>query len=351
MRTRRRAWLGGGILLVVLTSASPLVLAQQPTWGSGEPRSDSLPDASDQPERGDADASEPPLATALDAVPDAGVVEPAVLPPAEPTPTAPPRIKLRTNLALDLTVSGVMAASLITWVVAIRPELKRSSCAICDRPNGRVNAVDDFFRTTFMLSHSSSIETISDVFGYGVGPMAGIALAVTIPMRDRRIDEAPENLLLITEATLVFTVLQQGLTVLFPRERPAVHAEVPHTTTHDRSSLESFPGGHNGLGFVIAAAGGTVATMRRYRLAPLVWIVGGAIAFTTTYLRIAADRHYFTDLMSGTALGVGTGIAVPLIFHRPIAESATGGVRFLQRGMFSTTEVPGGRVVALSGSF
>lgn len=117
------------------------------------------------------------------------------------------------------------------------------------------------------------------------------------------------------------------------------------------SSLESFPGGHNGLSFAVAAAGGTVATLRGCRLAPLVWIVGGAIGFVTTYLRMAADRHYFTDLTAGAALGIGTGIGIPLLFHRPVGQRPSAATRWLQGAMVSTTEVPGGQIVRLGWSF
>ncbi len=159
---------------------------------------------------------------------------------------------------------------------------------------------------------------------------------------------------LIVEASLAFAVVQQGLTTILPRERPSVHAaqgEDRENALRRHSSFESFPAGHNGSAFAIAAAGGTVATMRRYRLAPLVWIAGGAIALATTYLRMAADRHYFTDVMTGGALGTGMGIAIPILFHRPVDERPGVATRWLQGAMVSTTEVPGGRIVGIGWGF
>lgn len=264
---------------------------------------------------------------------------------------ATPRQRLRGNLPVDLTVSGVLAASLVTWGVAIKPNLRAPHCTICDGAPGTENGLDRFFRDAFRLPPSSPAGTVSDVLGYGVAPGAGIALAVAVPAHDGRISEIPEDLLLITEATLTYAVLQQGLTALLPRERPAAHAETGPdrgSTLQHHSSLESFPGGHNGLSFAIAAAGGTVATLRGYRLAPLVWIVGGSIGLATTYLRMAADRHYFTDLTAGAALGIGTGIAVPLIFHGRAGEQQGRITRWLRGAMVSTSEIPGGRLVGLA---
>ena len=69
--------------------------------------------------------------------------------------------------------------------------------------------------------------------------------------------------------------------------------------------------------FSLAVASGVVATMRGYRLAPLVWGVGLALASTVGYLRIAADRHYLTDVLAGATIGSAVGFAIPVIFHHP----------------------------------
>jgi membrane-associated phospholipid phosphatase len=276
---------------------------------------------------------------------------PQLTPPEVGKPTATKRVRLQYDLAVDLTVTGAMAAALIVWGVAVKPNLDAPTCTICDGSNGKVNAVDDFFRTSLKQDPSSPAGTISDVLAYGVAPATGIALAIATPVHDGRGDEAAVNTLLIVEASLAFAVLQQGLTALVPRERPAVHAaqgDERESALQRHSSFESFPAGHNGSAFAIAAAGGTIATMRGYRLAPLVWIAGGAIAVATSYLRIAADRHYFTDVMSGAALGIGTGIAIPLLFHpRLNDEHPSGAARWLRGAMLSTTEIPGGRMVGI----
>jgi membrane-associated phospholipid phosphatase len=42
------------------------------------------------------------------------------------------------------------------------------------------------------------------------------------------------------------------------------------------------------------------------------------LAAATGYLRIAADRHYFTDVLAGAALGAGAGLTVPYLMHREV---------------------------------
>ncbi len=288
--------------------------------------------------------------------------EPPAQAPPEPPVQAPPaiatsltpRVALRHDVAVDVSVTAGLAASLVTWGVLIKPSLGAPTCTICDPANGKVNGVDDFFRSSLRLSGSSP-GTASDILAYGVAPIAGIAFAVLAPMADRRGDEAALDVLLVLEASLTFAVVQQGLSATLPRERPEVHASVGDSRVRalqKRSSFESFPAGHSGEAFAIAAAGGTVATMRGYRLAPLVWISGGVLALAISYLRMAANRHYFTDVMTGAVLGSGIGIAVPLLFHRPVnGERRAAALRWLDGAVLSTSEVPGGRVVGLGSTF
>ena len=297
-------------------------------------------------------AQEPPPSPLPDPTPEAA---PPVAEPAPAKTTITPRVDLRHDLALDLAVTGGLASALITWGVLIKPNLDAPTCTICDPANGKVNGLDDFFRSSLNHSKEGPASTISDIIGYGVAPATGIALAIIVPMADKRGNEAALDVLLVVEASLTFGVVQQGLTALLPRERPSVHAlpgDERERALQRHSSFESFPAGHNGLAFAIAAAGGTVATMRGYRLAPLVWIVGGALAVTVSYLRIAADRHYFTDVMAGAALGVGIGIGVPLLFHRPVKdEKRAAALRWLDGATFSTSEIPGGRIVGVGWGF
>jgi membrane-associated phospholipid phosphatase len=128
---------------------------------------------------------------------------------------------------------------------------------------------------------------------------------------------------------------------------PEAHAAL----TSKSDTLVSFPSGHTSTTFAIAASAGTIATMRGYRVAPLIWIAGGLLGATTAYLRMAADRHYFTDTLAGAALGTGVGIGMPLLFHRPAEGEGTAATSWLRHATISSAPVPGGRVVSLGWGF
>ncbi len=57
--------------------------------------------------------------------------------------------------------------------------------------------------------------------------------------------------------------------------------------------------------------------MRQYRGAEWVWVSGLSVAAATGYFRIAADKHYLTDVLAGAAVASSVGFLVPFVFHRP----------------------------------
>jgi membrane-associated phospholipid phosphatase len=75
------------------------------------------------------------------------------------------------------------------------------------------------------------------------------------------------------------------------------------------------------MAFALAASSGTVASMRGYRLSPLVWGSGMALAAATAYARIASDDAWLTDTLAGAGLGTAVGVLVPLLLHAPETRS------------------------------
>jgi hypothetical protein len=51
-------------------------------------------------------------------------------------------------------------------------------------------------------------------------------------------------------------------------------------------------------------------------------VLASANALATGLTRIAADRHYATDVVAGTGLGFAFGYAVPVLLHYSYADSA-----------------------------
>jgi len=86
----------------------------------------------------------------------------------------------------------------------------------------------------------------------------------------------------------------------------------------------SFPSGHTSMAFAGASLIAVMATDRS-RGATRVGAIAGAYgaASLVAYLRVASRRHFFTDVLSGAALGTAMGWLLPEL-HRAEAGSQTG---------------------------
>src|SRR5262249_57211679 len=77
----------------------------------------------------------------------------------------------------------------------------------------------------------------------------------------------------IGESTLIAADLNEVIKLVGGRQRPAIHfASSPLPPTSEDNL--SFNSGDTTVAFALAVSGGTVASMRDYRLAPLVWASG-----------------------------------------------------------------------------
>jgi hypothetical protein len=265
-------------------------------------------------------------------------------------------IALHHDVWIDGAATAVLAGSLVTWSFAKVDTLSRS-CTICDGSQpGKVNGLDDLFRSAFKRRDGAAASTAGDIVTYGVAPAMGLALTVGAAVADHRGDEAPLNSLLVVEASLAAISVNEALGAVTRRERPRGHAlagDARAAALTDTDATSSFASGSTASIMAITAASATIATLRGYRLAPLVWIVGTTVGLTATYLQIAADRSYFTDNLTGAAVGLGVGVLVPVLFHRPVeARTSGGGAQRWAEGLTLTSRtVPGGRVVGLGWSF
>ncbi len=271
----------------------------------------------------------------------------------EPTPSAAgPDVELRHDLWIDVPVTFGLGLGLLGYSF-VRDDVVATSCHWCEnpRPDG-VNAVDTFFRDALVRGDTNPARLTSHVVSYGVAPVTAAVLLSVAAADNGTLKHAPVDLLLTAEASLTAMSVLEVVKATVSRERPNVHAELDEQKREqliaDGGAFASFASGHTLSVFAITASAGTIASMRGYRIAPLIWIAGSMLGVTAAYLRIAADQHYFTDTLGGAALGVGIGAGVPWLFHRP--RSAP---RWIDGATLSTQPAPSGsgRVVSLSVAF
>ena len=211
---------------------------------------------------------------------------------------------------IDASVTTIGALWLGTSEI-IKTQLVPEKCRWCYRAadgSSALNSYDGWVRSKLIWKEPGTADIASSAVAFVLTPVAGLGLTAVAAGHDGAMHGYPTDALLITEATIIAADLNQMAKFAFARERPFVHflPRAPGglralTDTPSDDNL-SFFSGHTNLAFAVATSSGTVATMRNYRLAPLVWAVGLTSAFSVGYLRIAADKHYFSDVMTGAVV-------------------------------------------------
>ena len=222
----------------------------------------------------------------------------------------PPALVSRPGLEWTLTVVG--GAVWLTETLAIA-ELAPSDCRWCDS-----NRLDDRARE-LAWSDPEVARVSSDLISYGIAPLAAGGLLTLGAFRDGRAGDLTTDLLIVAEAAVAAGVSGDLIRVVSGRERPWVHdlapEDKPATDRPEQNNL-SFISGHSATAFALAVSSGTVASRRGRRIAPAIWVTGLTLAVATSYLRIASEQHYLTDVLAGVGTGVAIGLAVPFL-HRP----------------------------------
>lgn len=188
---------------------------------------------------------------------------------------------------------------------ALATELAPMQCRWC-----APDAFDGAMADAIAWRNANLANTISDATGYVTAPVAAAGLLVAASWghggwRRKFDDVAP-----VIEAAIVTSLFQHVATLIAGRERPYFYhamGALPETT----DANVSFWSGHTSLVFSLAVAAGSVADMRGYTLAPEIWATGFTLATVTAYLRIAADKHWTTDVMTGAAVGSLVGYLWP----------------------------------------
>ena len=271
----------------------------------------------------------------------------ALAEPSRPTSSPPPVAKvplrpmLQYDLAADLTWVGVGGVAWITMELA-KPHLAPSACRWCNPPG-----VDASVKSGLGWSNIKLADTLSNVTGFVLVPLAAYGLdAAFVLTSGGTVKEWGIDALVITEAIVAASDLNQFVKFSVGRERPFVFdldTDGKGKTSAPGDNNLSFYSGHAALGFSAAVSAGTIATLKGYKAAPWIWATGLTIAATTGYLRIAADKHYLTDVLLGAVTGSAIGFAVPYL-HRPCVEG-----RACVTGMSAGPALGGGGTVGLRG--
>lgn len=234
---------------------------------------------------------------------------------ASPTPH-----RLKWDPRVDLPVTAVLGAGWLLSEFAFKRELAPPSCRWC-ATNGFDTAVRTAFNPTLApsVSGNRTVSTASDLFAFVAVPLTMFGLDA-LGARD-----APDflktwaiDVVLMLEATLSALAVNQTVKFAVGRARPySIGApEIVLSSERDRPDHNlSFFSGHTTFTVGLAVSAGVIGVMRGYRFAWLSWAVGLPLALTTATLRMAADKHWMSDILVGAVVGSAFSVAIPLLLH------------------------------------
>jgi membrane-associated phospholipid phosphatase len=214
---------------------------------------------------------------------------------------------------LHLSAIGIATSAYFASETVFKSRLAAVTCRWCTPPG-----IDDSIRNNLVWSDVKLARTLADLTGYAAAPAFALG-AVWIASIDHHGDDGHVDRWLddgipIIESLVFAQIAVQAVKFGVGRQRPLAHYAALGRD-HAVDDNLSFISGHSALVFSVATSAGLVAYKRGYSSARWIFGVGYGLAVTTAYLRIAGDKHYFTDVVGGSLAGAAFGAAVPLLLH------------------------------------
>lgn len=119
-------------------------------------------------------------------------------------------------------------------------------------------------------------------------------------------DQYASRLMIGSEALFYNAMLNQAVKFAVGRQRPSSYFnDIPRRKGGDE--YLSFYSGHSAISFGIATSTAYLLSDTYPRQDWIIWSSAFVLASSVAYLRVAADRHYFTDVLVGAVIGSAIG--------------------------------------------
>lgn len=214
------------------------------------------------------------------------------------------------NREINLAFTGALGVYLLRGAV-FHTSPTPSACRWCEVPG-----FDAGVRRALVWGNTDRADSWSGYETYYISPIVGLTLLIASD-RDASMTRLIDDVLPVVETVAIMQVATQWAKYAFARERPYLHYN-DSTVAVGRDANSSFWSGHSSFGFALTGAAATVCHFRAYSTEPYVWAAGITLSVSTEYLRIAADKHYLSDVVVGGLVGLTAGLLVPRLMQRAV---------------------------------
>lgn len=273
-------------------------------------------------------------------------------PVAEPEPSVPPRPEdpFDAELAIDLPIIALTGSVYLATEV-IKRQLPWDGCLECDP--ARLGPLDRRVLDNYVPAAAPT----SDVFLYSSLVIPIVADLGDVLGHRTGLRGWGKDVAVLVETATVNAALNSAVKFAVGRPRPfsyGLDGSGRDPTAGD--ARLSFYSGHTSTTFAMATAYGYLFTARHPRskwVAP-VWILGYAFAGTTGALRVAAGKHFWSDVIVGAIAGTAVGLAIPAahrIGKEPLRRSSNQSKSHLRRTRVSASSDGRTSLIQLVGRF
>lgn len=243
---------------------------------------------------------------------------------------------------LGLELGGALALFAGSYFLLPTPD----ECGWCEPPG-----FDEALAVPAPPSERRQAAALSHVVSFAMVPTLSMAAMIVPPFTTSEPDvHAFENVVIVGEAIVLTQLLTTVAKRVVARQRPAFYYGRADKTEYADSpgqANQSFFSGDTSAPFAAAASAATLGFMRGYAFTPYLAVAGGALATSAALLRVRADVHWTSDVLTGALVGTAVGIAVPLLLHprAPTVSTAS------ERGMLLPQLGPDSAKLEFYGSF
>lgn len=236
--------------------------------------------------------------------------------------TPEPPLQYRALHNTDGLFLGVeLAAAAIIAVVPFVVDEPATQCGWCS-----TNGFDRSVRRALVWDDRASAGTLSHVLSLGLVPAISWTGLLVPALTSGHGDYAVQDSLTLLSTFGLVTGVVEVIKRSSDRQRPGFHFGLQADTeaeSYPTQQFLSFCSGDTAWAFGLAAGGATLAFLRGYESAPYIAVAGVTVAFMAGLLRIAADMHWATDVLTGAGVGTAVGILMPTLLHSRKDDAAT----------------------------